>query len=44
MRAMLLGFVAIVIVAVASHMVLRQAGFSSQDQNTGAAVRVGADG
>ena len=40
MRVMLLAFLTIAAVAVGANMALHEAGFSSQDQNTGDAVRI----
>ena len=40
MKAMLLAFVAIAVVAVGSNLFLKQAGFSSQDRAAGSAVRL----
>ncbi|WP_370402157.1 hypothetical protein [Sulfitobacter sp. JB4-11] len=40
MRAMLTAFVAIVVIAVASNVILNQIGFSSQDRASGSAVRL----
>jgi hypothetical protein len=43
MKAMLAGFAMIAVVAVGSNLVLNEAGFSSQDQQSGDAVRLDAD-
>ena len=40
MKAMLIAFVAIAVIAVGSNMILGQAGFSSQDRAAGSAVRL----
>ncbi len=40
MKAMLVAFVAIAVIAVGSNLILGEAGFSSQDRATGAAVRL----
>jgi len=40
MKAMLAAFVAIAVIAVGSNLYLSQAGFSSQDRASGAAVRL----
>ncbi|MFK7877804.1 MAG: hypothetical protein AB8B71_18850 [Paracoccaceae bacterium] len=40
MKAMFAAFAAIAVIAVGSFLVLGQAGFSSQDQATGPAVRL----
>ena len=40
MKAMLSAFVAIAVIAVGSNMILNDAGFSAQEQATGAAVRL----
>lgn len=40
MKAMLLAFLAIAVIAVGSNTVLEQAGFSSQDRTVGPAVRL----
>ena len=41
MKTMLIAFVAIAVIAIGANMVLKQAGFSSQDRSAGAAVRLG---
>lgn len=40
MKAMLTAFVAIAIIAIGSNLILNQAGFSSQEQGAGSAVRL----
>jgi hypothetical protein len=40
MKAMLIAFVAIAVIAIGSNFILGQAGFSSQDRATGSAVRL----
>lgn len=40
MKAMMTGFVALVLVSVGAHYILVGAGFSSQEQATGVNVRV----
>jgi hypothetical protein len=40
MKPMLLAFIAIVVIAVAANRLLDEVGFSSQDRNAGAAVRL----
>lgn len=40
MKAMLTGFIAIAVLAVAAHFVLERAGFSSQEVHSGDAVRL----
>ena len=40
MKAMFVAFVAIAVISVGSNLILGQAGFSSQDQAAGAAVRL----
>ncbi|WP_420862529.1 hypothetical protein [Algirhabdus cladophorae] len=40
MKAMMLAFAAIAVIAVGSNVILGQAGFSSQDRATGPAVRL----
>ncbi|WP_256370149.1 hypothetical protein [Labrenzia sp. PHM005] len=41
MKAMLTAFAAIVVIAIGANQVLDRAGFSSADQTTGNAVRLG---
>ncbi len=41
MKAMLAGFAAIVVIAVAADFTLEQMGFASADRQSGAAVRLG---
>ncbi|MGR3660268.1 MAG: hypothetical protein ACU0CA_03640 [Paracoccaceae bacterium] len=41
MKPMLLAFITIVVIAVASNQLLQRVGFSSQDRNAGADVRLG---
>ncbi|MFP3383973.1 MULTISPECIES: hypothetical protein [Tritonibacter] len=40
MKAMLAGFALIAVIAVGADFALERAGFSAQDQNSGAAVRL----
>ncbi|MGB3243906.1 MAG: hypothetical protein WBB25_05200 [Sulfitobacter sp.] len=40
MKAMLLAFVAIAVIAVGSNLILKEAGFSSQDRASGPDVRL----
>lgn len=40
MKAMLIAFVAIAVIAVGSNLILNEAGFSSQDRAAGSAVRL----
>lgn len=40
MKAMLIAFVAIAVISVGSNMILKQAGFSSQERGSGPAVRL----
>lgn len=40
MKAMLIAFVTIAIVAVGANMILKQSGFSSQERASGPAVRL----
>lgn len=40
MKAMFIAFAAIAVIAVASNLILGQAGFSSQDRAAGSAVRL----
>ncbi len=40
MKAMLAGFALIAVIAVGADLALESAGFSSQDRNSGAAVRL----
>jgi hypothetical protein len=40
MKAMLVAFVAIIVIAVGSNLILNQVGFSSQDRASGSAVRL----
>ncbi len=40
MKAMLVAFVAIAVIAVGANMILGNAGFSAQEQTAGAAVRL----
>lgn len=40
MKAMLTGFVAIILIAVAANFALERAGFASADVNSGTAVRL----
>lgn len=41
MKAMLIAFVAIAVIAVGANYILGQAGFSSQERTAGSAVRLG---
>ncbi|MGJ8557904.1 MAG: hypothetical protein ACSHW6_12750 [Sulfitobacter geojensis] len=41
MKAMLLAFLAVAVIAVGANTVLEQAGFSSQNRTAGPAVRLG---
>lgn len=40
MKAMIVAFVAIAVIAVGSNMILTEVGFSSQDRTAGPAVRL----
>ena len=42
MKPMLLAFITIAVIAVAANQTLQRVGFSSQDRNAGADVRLGA--
>lgn len=43
MKAMLLAFLAIIVIAVGANLTLDKIGFSSQDKTSGSAVRLGAN-
>ncbi len=40
MKAMFVGFAAVVVIAIAANILLNRAGFSSQDVHSGPAVRL----
>ncbi len=40
MKAMLVAFAAIIVIAIGADLALREAGFSSAEQNSGSAVRL----
>ncbi|MFC6589462.1 hypothetical protein [Sulfitobacter pacificus] len=40
MKAMMLAFLAVAVIAVGSNVVLKQAGFSSQDRTSSSSVRL----